>query len=83
MSGSCSSLGPRAGAGPRSRRGYILLTAGAMVLLVLMPTIGLAVDVGMMYLVQSLLSAACDAASLAGARALARGSDDATQHANA
>jgi hypothetical protein len=49
--------------------GFVLLTTAAMVLLVLIPAIGLAVDVGMMYLVQSVLSAASDAASLAGARA--------------
>ena len=54
-----------------------------MVLLVLLPAIGLAVDAGMMYLTQALLSAASDAASLASARALARGSDDTTQRANA
>jgi Mg-chelatase subunit ChlD len=74
----------RAHAGKRrARRGFVLLTAGAMVLLVLLPAIGLAVDAGMMYLVQSVLSAASDAASLAGARALARGTDDTAQRANA
>jgi len=54
-----------------------------MVLVVLLPAIGLAIDVGIIYLVQSVLSAACDAASLAGAQDLARGSDDGTQRANA
>jgi Flp pilus assembly protein TadG len=73
-----------AGAGNRrARRGFVLLTTSAMVLLVLIPAIGLAIDAGMMYLVQSVLSAASDAASLAGARALARGSDDTAQRANA
>ena len=67
----------------RGRRGYVLLTTAAMVLLVLVPAIGLSIDVGMMYLVQSRLSAASDAAALAGARALARGSDDSTQRSNA
>ena len=51
--------------------------------LVLLPAIGLSVDAGIMYLVQSRLSAAVDAASLAGARALARGIDDNAQHSNA
>jgi Flp pilus assembly protein TadG len=67
----------------RGRRGFVLLAAAAMVFLLLLPAIGLSVDVGMMYLVQMRLSAASDAASLAGARALNRGSDDATQRANA
>ena len=67
----------------RGRRGFVLLVAAAMVFLVLLPAIGLSVDVAMMYLVQMRLSAASDAASLAGARALNRGSDDATQRANA
>ena len=67
----------------RGRRGFVLLTTSAMVLLVLLPAIGLAIDVGIMYLVQSVLSAACDAASLAGARDLARGSNSSAQTANA
>ena len=79
MFASCSD----AGAGRARRRGFVLLTTAAMVLLVLLPAIGLAVDAGMMYLAQSLLSAASDAASLAGARALARGADDTAQRANA
>jgi len=65
------------------KNGFVLLTTAAMVALVLLPAVGLAVDAGIMYLVQSRLSAACDAASLAGARALSRGSDDSAQHANA
>ena len=63
--------------------GFVLLTTAAMVALVLLPAAGLAVDAGIMYLVQSRLSAACDAASLAGARALSRGSDDSAQRSNA
>jgi Mg-chelatase subunit ChlD len=67
----------------RRRHGYILLFGALMTLMILVPAAGLAVDVGMMYLVQTLLSAATDAAVLAGARALSRGSDDAAQHASA
>src|ERR1035441_5516713 len=54
-----------------------------MMLFVLLPAIGLAIDAGMIYMVQGVLSAASDAASLAGARALARGTDDTAQRANA
>jgi Flp pilus assembly protein TadG len=67
----------------RARRGFVLLTTCAMVLLVLVPAIGLAIDAGMIFMVQGVLSAASDAASLAGARALARGTDDTAQRANA
>jgi Mg-chelatase subunit ChlD len=64
-------------------RGYILLFSGLMTLMVLLPAAGLAIDLGLMYLVQTLLSASADASVLAGARALSRGSDDAAQHASA
>ena len=83
MFASCFDRGPASGGKRRTRRGFVLLTAAAMVFLVLMPAIGLAIDAGMMYLVQSRLYAAVDAASLAGARALARGIDDNAQHSNA
>ena len=48
-------------------------------LIVLVPVIGLAVDVSLMNLAQAKLFAAVDAAALAGARALSRGADDAAQ----
>jgi Flp pilus assembly protein TadG len=67
----------------RRQRGYILLLGALLTIVVLLPMVGLAVDAGMVYLVQTLLSAASDAAVLAGARALSRGSDDAAQRANA
>ena len=70
-------------AGRKGRKGYILLLSGLTTLMILLPAIGLAIDVGLMYLVQTLLSASADAAVLAGARALSRGSDDAAQHASA
>ena len=72
------------GRGPGGRRnGYILLLGALMTVTILVPAVGLAIDVGMMYQAQTLLSAASDAAVLAGARALSRGVDDAAQHANA
>jgi Flp pilus assembly protein TadG len=67
----------------KRRRGYVLLLSCVTMILILVPATGLAIDVGLMYLVQTLLSASADAAVLAGARSLSRGSDDATQHANA
>lgn len=70
---------------PRRKRsrGYILLLSALATLMLLVPATGLAIDVGLIYLVQTLLSASADAAVLAGARSLSRGSDDATQHTNA
>jgi Mg-chelatase subunit ChlD len=67
----------------RKKNGFIMVLGVLMIVSLLLPAAGLAVDVGMMYLVQSLLSAAADASTLAGARALSRGSDDAAQRANA
>lgn len=80
MSVCCSDFRRR---GKQRRKGYILIFGALMLFFVLIPAAGLAIDVGMMYLVQSLLSAASDGAALAGARALSRGSDDAAQRANA
>ncbi len=69
--------------GKKGRKGYILLLSGLTTLMILLPATGLAIDVGLIYMVQTLLSASADAAVLAGARALSRGSDDAAQHASA
>ena len=76
----CSSSRPGGG---RKRRGYILVFATLVIALVLVPSIGLAIDVGLMYLAQSMLYAAADAATIAGAGALSRGNDDAAQRSNA
>lgn len=78
MSGSCSKP-----AGRRGRKGYLLVYGTLFLALVVIPFMGLAIDVGMMYMAQTRLSAAADAATIAGASALARGSDDASQRANA
>src|SRR5581483_5645493 len=67
---------------PRRERGIaVLLTA--IFLAIAVPLIGLAIDGGILYAVHAKLSAACDAAALAGARSLSRGGDEATQKANA
>lgn len=52
-------------------------------LVVMVPVIGLAVDVTLMYLAQTKLSAAADAAALAGARALSRGNNETAQQQSA
>lgn len=79
MCGSCSDFRR----GVRRQKGYVLILGALMLLFVLVPAAGLAIDVGLMYLVQSLLSASSDGAALAGARSLNRGTDDAAQRANA
>lgn len=66
----------------RRRRGVALILA-TLTLLVFGPMVGLAIDVGVLYLLKSKLSLAIDAACLAGARSLARGQDLASQTANA
>lgn len=76
MCGSCCKRTAR-------RKGFALIFGALMLFFIVVPAAGLAVDVGIMLLVQSLLSAASDGAALAGARALSRGSDDAAQRANA
>ena len=48
-------------------------------LMVLIPVIGLAVDVSLMHMAQTKLTSAADAAALAGARALSRGADGGAQ----
>jgi len=47
------------------------------------PLVGLTIDAGIMYAVHAKLSAACDAAALAGARELTVGADPGTQKTNA
>lgn len=64
------------------RRGFILPTA-AVLFMVAIPIVGLVIDVGVLYMVQSKLSASVDAAALAGARSLSRGNDSASQRSAA
>ena len=66
----------------RHRKGFaVILTTLSLVLLV--PMVGLAIDVSILYMIRAKLSAAVDAAVLAGAQSLANGADAATQRANA
>jgi Flp pilus assembly protein TadG len=65
----------------RSKGIAIILTTLSMA--VILPLVGLGFDVSTLYLIKSKLNAATDAAALAGARALAQGSTEAQQTANA
>jgi len=65
-----------------SERGFVLPTAAVFFILAL-PIVGLVVDVGLDYMIQTKLQMAIDAAALAGARSLSRGDDSATQITNA
>ena len=64
------------------RKGIALIVTAAMSVVVL-PMVGMSIDVGLMYVVKTKLSAAADAAAIAGARTLNRGVDFNTQKANA
>src|SRR5579871_5284760 len=64
------------------QRGFVLPTA-AVFFIISLPVVGLVIDVGLDYLIQTKLQMAIDAAALAGARSLSRGTDDATQQTNA
>jgi Flp pilus assembly protein TadG len=66
----------------RKQKGVALVLC-ALMLLVLAPMVGLAIDGGVAYLLRTKLSAAVDAAVLAGARSLSTGADLQSQRANA
>jgi Flp pilus assembly protein TadG len=65
-----------------NRRGFVLPTA-AVLFIVGIPICGLVIDVGAFYMIQSRLQAAVDAGALAGARALARGTNTTQQQTSA
>jgi len=67
----------------RKPNGYVMVFGTLMIALVLIPVMGLAIDVGLLYTADSVMSAAADAAAVAGARSLSRGSNSQTQLANA
>jgi Flp pilus assembly protein TadG len=67
----------------RAKKKGVTIILTAAVLVVLIPLVGLAIDVSMLYAIKARLQAAADAASLAGARSLNRGMDLASQAASA
>jgi len=66
----------------RRSKGYAIITT-ALAATVLFPLVGLAIDVGILYVVRAQLWLAADAAAMAGARALGSATDQTTQTANA
>ena len=66
----------------RRPKGYAIITT-ALAATVLFPMVGLAIDVGILYVVRAQLWLAADSAAMAGARALGSATDSATQTANA
>lgn len=67
----------------RSRQQGSVVVMMALSMAVLVAAVGLVVDTGVTYMVRDKLNAATDAASLAAARAVSQGKDEATQRANA
>jgi Flp pilus assembly protein TadG len=67
----------------RSRQRGIAIITTTLALFLIVPMVGLAIDLTMLYLVKAKLLASADAAVLAGARALSQGSDAASQRAAA
>ena len=67
----------------RGRRGIVVIMLSLMVAVVMLPLVGLAIDGSVLYLIQARLSAAVDAAALAGAASLSVGLDLPSQTASA
>ena len=65
------------------RKGSALILFTTMLVLVVVPIVGLAIDGAVLYLIRARLNAATDAAALAGARSLSTGLDIASQTASA
>lgn len=66
---------------PRNRGVSIILVT--LAIMVIIPLVGLAIDLSMLYLIKTKLLSASDAAVLAGTRALSQGVDEGAQRASA
>lgn len=66
----------------QTQAGIAVITTSIM-MVILIPIIGLAIDTTLLYVDKTRLQAAVDGAALAGAKSLSRGSDDPTQQLNA
>lgn len=67
----------------RRQQGGVIMYMTAMMLVMIIPVVGLAIDATVLYVDKARLQGAVDGAALAAAKALARGSDDPTQQVNA
>src|ERR1700690_2829706 len=67
----------------KHRRKGIAVILTTLSRFVIVPLVGLGIDVSPLYIARAKLDEAADAAALAGARALSQGSDSATQKSNA
>jgi Flp pilus assembly protein TadG len=65
------------------QRGAAIVIFSLLAVTVILPMVGLAIDGGILYILQAKLSQACDAAALAGGRNLNNGNNTAAQTANA
>jgi Flp pilus assembly protein TadG len=72
----------RAGKNTRER-GFVIYVWALMMLFVILPMVGLAVDCGILFFVKSKLQTAVDGAALGAARSLSRGQDIPSQEAAA
>ena len=69
--------------GENHRRKGIAVILTTLSMFVIVPMVGLGIDVSTLYIVRAKLFEATDAAALAGTRALSQGADSATQKSNA
>ena len=67
----------------RGQRGFTTLMWTLMMLFIIIPGLGLAIDGGVAYYIKSRLQTACDAAALGAARSLSRGQDIPSQMSSA
>ena len=63
----------------KGERGFVLMLWTLMMLFIIIPMVGLAIDAGILYTIKAKLQAAVDGASLGAARSLNRGQDIASQ----
>lgn len=67
----------------KDERGFALIMWTLMMLFIIIPSVGLAIDGGVMFFIKSKLQTAADAAALGAARSLSRGQDIASQQVSA
>ena len=67
----------------QGERGFVIQLYALMMLFIIVPMVGLAIDAGVLYMVKSKLQTAVDGAALGAARSLSRGLTIASQQASA